>query len=88
MQVLLKGYVFSIINSDTTDNRFIYKKPLVISGMPEQGYNVALTGISANFSETEPGLLEYSLTLVERFQKGDTFYKPYGGTVLPIPGGN
>lgn len=82
MQVLLKGYVFSIINSDQTDNRFIYKNPVITSGMPDQGYNVALIGLSANFSESEPGLLEYTLTVVERFQRGDTFYKPYGPTVI------
>ena len=84
MQVLLKGYVFSIINTDYNDNRFIYKKPNISAGVPDQGYNVALTGVSVTFSETEPGMLEYSLTLTERFKRGENIYKPYGPLVIEV----
>ena len=43
----------------------------------DSGYNVALTAFSASFSETEPGLLEYSITAVERFENGDKLYNVY-----------
>ena len=80
MQVLLKGYVFSIVNTDITDLRFIYSNPEKRTGIPDVGYNVALTGVSVTFSDTEPGLMEYSLTLTERFKRGENFYRPYGAT--------
>ena len=43
----------------------------------DTGYNVALTGFNSTFSESQPGLLEYSLTLTERFKNGDNIYNPY-----------
>lgn len=43
----------------------------------DTGYNVALTGFNSTFSESQPGLLEYSLTLTERFKNGNNIYSPY-----------
>lgn len=43
----------------------------------DTGYNVGLTAFSASFSETEPGLMEYSITAVERFKNGDKLYNVY-----------
>lgn len=40
-------------------------------------YNVALTAFNASFSETEPGLIEYSITLTERFKNGNNLYNVY-----------
>lgn len=40
-------------------------------------YNVALTAFNASFSETEPGLIEYSFTLTERFKNGNNLYNVY-----------
>lgn len=40
-------------------------------------YNVALTAFNASFSETEPGLIEYSITLTERFENGNNLYNVY-----------
>lgn len=77
MQILLKGYVFYIDNSDPNDTRFIFKRSNV--NPPQEGYNVALTQVNTTFSESEPGLLEYSLTLVMRFKRGECLYKPYIG---------
>ena len=80
MQILLKGYVLYIDNSKPNDTRFIFKRST--TSPPEEGYNVALTSVNTTFSETEPGLLEYSLTLVMRFKRGECLYKPYlGGEV-------
>lgn len=77
MQILLKGYIFYIDNSNTNDTRFIFQNST--SQPPQEGYNVALTQVNTTFSESEPGLLEYSLTLVMRFKRGDCLYKPYIG---------
>lgn len=68
LQILQKGYNFTII-SPPGDKRLPYKLG---------GYNVSITGLSATFSETEPGLLEYSITLTERIQTTETSYVPYG----------
>ena len=43
----------------------------------DTGYNVALTGFNSTFSESQPGLLDYSLTLTERFKNGNSLYNPY-----------
>lgn len=75
MQILLKGYLLYIDNTDMDDLRFIFKRS--DSSPPEEGYNVALTQVSATFSDQEPGLLEYSLTLVMRFKRGESLYRPY-----------
>lgn len=67
LQILQKGYTFTIVNPDR-DNRYPYK--------PE-GYNVSITGLSATFSEVEPGLLEYTITLTERVKTTESTYTPY-----------
>lgn len=77
MQILLKGYVFYIDNRNLSDTRFIFKNSN--TNPPQEGYNVALTQMSTTFSETEPGLLEYSLTMVMRFKSGECPYRPYIG---------
>lgn len=43
----------------------------------DNGFNVSLISVNTTFSESEPGLLEYSLTLVERRKIGDISYQPY-----------
>lgn len=43
----------------------------------DTGFNVALTAVNVTFSETEPGLMSYTLTLVERFKNGTKLYQPY-----------
>lgn len=64
-----------------TDEKKFYKqgeKALAEYPVPEDtGYNVALTAFSASFSESEPGLMEYSITAVERFKNGDKLYNVY-----------
>lgn len=68
LQILQKGYNFSIVQPTSDDNRFPHKLG---------GYNVSITGLSATFSESEPGLLEYSITLTERIQTTERTYTPY-----------
>lgn len=64
-----------------TKEKKFYKqgeKALAEYPVPEDtGYNVALTAFSASFSESEPGLMEYSITAVERFKNGDKLYNVY-----------
>lgn len=47
----------------------------------DTGYNVAITGFNASFSESEPGLLDYTITCVERMEYGDKLYNAYRPTV-------
>lgn len=67
LQILQKGYNF-ISTYPSTDKRFPYKVG---------GYNVSITGLTATFSEMEPGLLEYNITLTERVQTNEATYTPY-----------
>ncbi|MFA5744505.1 MAG: hypothetical protein WC936_06855 [Candidatus Nanoarchaeia archaeon] len=82
IQVVQKGYCFYIGNTDSTDNRFIYFVP--DGSESQKGWNVAVTAMSATFSDTVPGLLEYSITLTERFKYGETLYKPYTASLGEI----
>lgn len=68
LQILQKGYNFTA-TYPPNDKRYPYKLG---------GYNVSITGLSATFSETEPGLLEYTITLTERVQSSESTYTPYG----------
>lgn len=43
----------------------------------DTGYNVAITGFNASFSESEPGLLDYTITCVERMEYGNKLYNAY-----------
>lgn len=74
------GIYTGIMYYITKEKKF-YKqgeKALVEYPVPEDtGYNVALTAFSASFSESEPGLMEYSITAVERFKNGDKLYNVY-----------
>lgn len=67
MQILQKGYQFTA-TYPPGDKRYPYKLG---------GYNVSITGLSATFSETEPGLLEYTITLTERVKTTESTYTPY-----------
>ena len=43
----------------------------------DNGFNVALTSLSTTFSESEPGLMSYSISLTERYKNGTKLYQPY-----------
>ncbi len=43
----------------------------------DNGFNVALTSLNTTFSESEPGLMSYSISLTERYKNGTKLYQPY-----------
>lgn len=66
MQTTLKGYTF-IIEMPSSDTR-----------MSSQQLNVGLTGFTYNFENDNPGVMNYTIQLVERNEyKGGPIYREY-----------
>ena len=76
-----EGDIYNGLFGYTTDTKKYYRGAgsgwVEYHPIEDTGYNVALTGFNSTFSESQPGLLEYSLTLTERFKNGNNIYSPY-----------